>query len=443
MTCFQRPIELHRRRAAGTGPRGRRAPRSSSRPSVVSPCQPGSAMSVARGTTRTCSPVAHVGRVQRRRGERRARAAAARRARGARRPARRHRVELGEPAIDRVAIGAQAVRRRGRAFVARMPAPMSRSPRARRVMSRQPLAASGRAIGPAPLAMPRRRSRRAPRRAMSGRWLIAATAGSCSRRHPDRPRADGARRAPRPRSTSAARAVAAGTMTHGRSTNRSAVAAPTPVVSRPAIGCPPTNGRPRSSAVADDQRLRARDVGDRRARGERSRSGPARSRERRRGSRAAVRPGSRARRPRSQRPASAAASSIRPRRAPSGGPVPSGVHAASAPSAAGLAQGQRRSSRRSARSRGTRSGPAVPGGRGRRVESGTSDRLAVVSPALPAAPLRGPALDAAGRSRDRRAGSGVARPCGGWRSGARRRACAPQRGQRRSSANSASSDEAV
>ena len=56
-------------------------------------------------------------------------------------------VQQVEPGVDGVPERAQALARPTAAFVARIPAPISGSPRASRVMSRQPVAVSSRAVG--------------------------------------------------------------------------------------------------------------------------------------------------------------------------------------------------------------------------------------------------------------------------------------------------------
>ena len=113
----------------------------------------------------------------------------------------------------------------------RSPRPSPTSPRASRVMSRQPRGGERPRHRPA-----RRRAPPASRPATastsaaattSGRWLIAATASVVGRGvHPDRPRpARHGQRLDAPRSP-ARSSGSAGTTTHGRSTNRSAVGGP-------------------------------------------------------------------------------------------------------------------------------------------------------------------------------------------------------------------------
>ncbi len=80
----------------------------------------------------------------------------------------------------------------------------------------------------------------------SGRWLIAATARSCSSALMRSTRAAQAT------AIASTRAMAAsspdGTSTQGRSLNNDASDASNPVTSRPAIGWPPTKRRPSSAA---------------------------------------------------------------------------------------------------------------------------------------------------------------------------------------------------
>ena len=151
------------------------------------------------------------------------------------------------------------------ALVATIPAPIATSPRARRVMSRQPpavrLGTNGRSassVGPSG-----RPPRRAPR---PGR----AAGGSCRR-----PRASCVAAVIRSGSAPAGRASRLDRVDPGggrvparhddprpiRRTGRPSRTA-YPVDSRPAIGWPPTNGRPCDIGSFHDGGLRARDVGD-------------------------------------------------------------------------------------------------------------------------------------------------------------------------------------
>ena len=100
------------------------------------------------------------------------------------------RVEVGEPAVEHAPNVANAARERDAAFVAAIAAPISTSPFARRVVSRQPFAESRRTASQSSRRSPSRvevTAPRARRTSTSGRWLIAATASSCVRRgHPHR-----------------------------------------------------------------------------------------------------------------------------------------------------------------------------------------------------------------------------------------------------------------
>ena len=117
-----------------------------------------------------------------------------------------------------------------------MPAPIPGSPRARRVVSRQPLAARAFAACQAPVSeLPATLSTSAAA-TTSGRWLIEATAASWAAADMRTDLAPTAVASASTRAASSGVADAVGTITHGRPTNRSAVAAATPVASLPASG---------------------------------------------------------------------------------------------------------------------------------------------------------------------------------------------------------------
>ena len=255
MTCFQL-------RSTSIAARGWKRPSratidsKSSRPSVWIPCQPGSPMIEARGMTRTSSSA--VIRAARRaaigaptRGELaarvgRRRAPAARSSRRAPRASPEARARIAGP------------------FVARMPAPISGSPFASRVMSDQPVAASDRARGQSRPCAPATDSTSAAA-TTRGRWLIAATAASCSSAPRRTGRAPVARASASTRSTSAGRASRAG---HDD---------PRPIDEEigggrggagrlaPGHRVAADEGQPAAGRRVDDPALRAPDVGDGRA----------------------------------------------------------------------------------------------------------------------------------------------------------------------------------
>src|SRR5829696_790509 len=131
------------------------------------------------------------------------------------------------------------------AFLAAIPAPIVASPLASRVIESQPPAASASAHGQSARGrspLPATASTRAAE-TTSGMWLTAATYESCDRASSRNVFAPQARASASTLET-AASSVRPGTRTHGRSRNRVASAARNPVVSRPAMGCPPTNRSP-------------------------------------------------------------------------------------------------------------------------------------------------------------------------------------------------------
>ena len=205
-------------------------------------------------------------------------------------------LELGQPGVEHAARSRSRVGQRRRRSSTAIAAPIAGSPRAsaghvapaagRQRCGDRPVRPSRPGVAGAP-------PRRAPRPATSGRWLIAATARSCSPASIATTRARHAVASSRTRSTSAAAQRRPGTTTHGRSTNRSA----SPPRSRPSRGRPSggrrrTAGRPRpparrsrafvlatsvTTASRPDRRATARR--DRRsARGTRSPGRPGRSR---------------------------------------------------------------------------------------------------------------------------------------------------------------------
>ena len=208
-------------------------------PSRRTPSQPSPGTMNPRGTTRTCSPgVAHRQPSSRR---------------GPRQGARGSSLGSGPPGASRIAIHSSMAARRSRsraaiaaAFVAAISVPIVTSPRARRVVSRQPVAASaGRRR-----ASPPRSSRAAgdglherdggEQRQVADRRDEAVVR---ARRPSRRARAPQASARARTRRGVATR-DAAPPITHGRPRNRPPSAAPKPLVSRPAIGWPPTYGTP-------------------------------------------------------------------------------------------------------------------------------------------------------------------------------------------------------
>ena len=126
-----------------------------------------------------------------------------------------------------------------------IPAPIVASPRASRVIESQPPAASASAHAQSCrgwVPVPATASTSAAD-TTSGMWLIAATYESWARASSVNGFAPQALASPSTRATASASARP-GTTTQGRSWNSVGSAAPKPVVSRPAIGCPPTNRTP-------------------------------------------------------------------------------------------------------------------------------------------------------------------------------------------------------
>ena len=283
----------------------------------------------------------------------------------------------------------------------------------------------------------RRRPRRAPRRPCAPAARRTPCASDATTRRCRRP----GRRAP-------------GTTTHGRSTNRSAVATPrSPVASRPAIGWPPTKRRPRARRPARRSRAFVLATSVTTASGrERRRATARRGRRAASGSPSPAPPGRRGRRPRSPPPAIGGDRvddpvRERPRRAAPG-------RASTRRRASALV---RRLDARRARAidppmrpkprKAMCTVPGIAAGPGRSVDpagvvaAGRRRRRGrrAVADAPPVGARRSPSP--VGRARDRRAGSG-----GG--SATRRSVVAalvveeaPQRGQRRSSAKSDSSGD--
>ena len=210
----------------------------------------GSPTTTARGTTRTRSGSASI--IRRRPAD--PPADRARRGTGpsGRRP-RRRRASSAAIQVSSAARTSRSPSAIAGAFVAAIPAPISGEPRARRVMLAQPLAtrpdSSAQSGRSGPSGGPTTASTSAVART-SGTWLIAATARSwvAASRRIGRPPV--ARASASTRSAPPAGDVAPGTTIHGRSRNRSALDAPKPVASEPAIGWPPTNGRPASAAAS-------------------------------------------------------------------------------------------------------------------------------------------------------------------------------------------------
>ena len=357
------------------------------------------------------------------------------------------RLELGEPRVQDGADVADPCGQRA-ALVAAIPAPIATSPRASRVMSRQPPAVRAGSNG-----RPGRRIRSIRRPLPRGPRPGPAASGSCRRRRRSwvvaviRTRLGPAR---------------PGEPFHGVDRGRRRVAPrhddPWPadeqvahrrrVPGRLAAGHRMTADESEAVRLGalHDRGLRARDIGDRHIRPERRRGAVPPVRPAIEGSPAAARPGRSARHPRSPRPAmrrrrrgrhrpervAGHRRSATRRRAPTAGHRPRG--------------GRERRTPRSVRTRGTRStcpeyrsrarvGMAVDVMRRPLVSSGRS--AAARSVGRSAVVRRRPA------GRDRRADSGG--DCGlvDRCHAVRCPAGAPQRGQRRSSANSDSSGETV
>src|SRR5918993_141377 len=170
----------------------------------------------------------------------------------------------------------------------------------------------------------------------SGGWLIAATRRSwraASMATATAPQASASRR-----TASGSPPPTASVTTHGRPWNSDPSAAPNPVVSRPAIGCPPTNGIPAWSAARVTARLvEATSVTVAPASSASPSSRPSRpaSATQARGGPASTTSDA----PRSASSGRSAATSTTPAATASRGPWPAGVHAAScAPAMDGAAR---------------------------------------------------------------------------------------------------------
>ena len=261
MICLKRRVHLHRRRAPRIGrpvprPRGTR-----SRPSRRTPCHDRLPRDRRARHDEHAFPAHRSMAISRSRAGRRRSAMA--RLVGPARP-----LQVGEPPFEhgrrsriRAAI-AGAVRRGdpgAHRHVARGPGascPASRWRRASRAggqSSRSPVAAAGHRLH-----QRRGDDERQVADRGHGRIVVAG-------RHADRPSAHGVARA----STRPTAALIRRRDDDPRPVDQQvwALDAAKPVVSRPAIGCPPTNRRPSVSARRTIAAFRARDVGDHRVRG--------------------------------------------------------------------------------------------------------------------------------------------------------------------------------